>query len=115
MGAPLLYFYLKWNIVPLVYDNYLVYLELTGSALSNFLGQLCFVTACQNANPSRVALYMYIGLGYSFFGDHFFFTLNLTWLQGSGVAICVVSCISALIFKIQDNKENSPFDKQENT
>ena len=58
---------------PYQFDSTWTYLEMLAAALINMVGMNLMTIANQRANPSRVSLLSYLGVGYNFLVDLFIF------------------------------------------
>ena len=65
------------NELPFIYDSGLIYVELLVYALTQTAGLILLLIAYQQGNPTTTGMFIYVGIGYSFFADFIFFELNL--------------------------------------
>ena len=68
----------------------------------NCAGLNLVLIAYQNANPSIVGLFMYIGVAYNFLVDKFFFTLDLDALQILGLTISMSFTVLVAIRRMHE-------------
>ena len=99
--------YIKTREVPYVYDSIWIYFEILAGCIVYACAQNTMTVANQNANPTTVSLIRYIGVAYSFLADYLLFELNLSALQVIGVIICVISSVSAIVYKLITTQKTS--------